>query len=271
MGFLRQIQTFLKRPFVFRFSRRIISGIMAVKLRVGLRIVFIGVDAVEYPRQFPFPQPEDRIESMGIPGIEYLARVGRADRRNTVCGFNGAFHQINAAVLLHDGAGTLRYAEHIFQNFHAVFALILDIVDGKDRFDGLIPLLSGIKQSLVYGNERGLPIIGVYDIGLKIDVFDHFEHGAGKESEPLRIVVMTVKTCSLEIVLIIEQIVDHAVVLGFKHTAVLTAPCHRNGEAGQEGHPLSQLLRDRFIQRQHYTAADQTDPQGFGQGTGYIR
>ena len=268
---LRKVQPFLQRPFVLRLAGRILRGKMAVNLRIGFGIVLVGIDAIEDSRKLPLPQTQDGVEAMGIPGIQDLPCIGRADCRHTVGGFDRPFHQVDTAVLFHNGAGRLGNTKHILQDLHPVFALILDIMDGEYGFDVLISLLPGIEQGVVNRNKCALPIVCMDNIRLKIDVPDHFNNGAGKKGEPLGVVIVAVQPRPFEIVLIIQKVIDHTVVLGLEHPAVLAAPRNRHRKTGQKRHRLPQLLRHRFIERQDHTAAHQTDPQGLGKRTRDIR
>ena len=54
------------------------------------------------------------------------------------------------------------------------------------------------------------------------------KYGFGKESKSLPIVIITVKSASLEIILIVNQIISYPVNLGFEKTAVLIAPSQIN-------------------------------------------
>ena len=137
-------------------------------------------------------------------------------------------------------------------------------MDGEYGFDVLISLLPGIEQGVVNRNKCALPIVCMDNIRLKIDVPDHFNNGAGKKGEPLGVVIVAVQPRPFEIVLIIQKVIDHTVVLGLEHPAVLAAPRNRHRKTGQKRHRLPQLLRHRFIERQDHTAAHQTDPQGLG-------
>ena len=208
---------------------------------------------------------------MGEPGIQDFLRVGRADGGHLVGHLDGTLHEVDAAVLLHDGSAALRNAKDILQDFHAVFALVLDVMNGENRFDVFVPLPASVEQAVIHRNQGGLPVVGVDDIGFEINVRQHFQNRPGQERKPLRVVVMAVKAGALEIILVVQQIVNHAVVAGLEHAAILPPPGHGNRQAGQEGHVVPQLLRNRFIQGQYHAAADQPHPHRMGQRSRHIR
>ena len=118
-------------------------------------------------------------------------------------------------------------------------------MDGEHRFDVLVPLPLGVEEGIVYRHQRALPVVRVDDIRPEIDAGKHLQHGAGKEREPLRVVVVAIQPRTLEIILIIQQIIDHAVMPGLKHPAVLPPPGHRHRQAGDKGHLLPQLLKQQ--------------------------
>ena len=120
-------------------------------------------------------------------------------------------------------------------------------MDGHDGPDALIPLPAGVKQPVINGDQGGLPIVGVENIRLEVDVLEHFENRAGEEGEPLRVVVMPVEAGALEIILVVQQIIDDPVVLGLEDAAILPPPGHRHRQAGQEGHIIPQVLGHRLI------------------------
>ena len=137
-------------------------------------------------------------------------------------------------------------------------------MDGEERFDIFIPLAVRIHQRVINWRQSALPIIAVDDVGVKIDIRQHFKHCTGEKSETLCVIVMAVDRIPLEIILVIEQVVGNAVGLGLKYAAVLPAPRHGYRQACDKMHIITHLLRDRGIQWQHDAAADQPPTQRLG-------
>ena len=61
-------------------------------------------------------------------------------------------------------------------------------------------------------------------VGIKVDERQCFENGFGEERKAFAVVEMTVKTFTLEIILVVHEIVSYAVVNRFVNAAVLTTP-----------------------------------------------
>ena len=163
-----------------------------------------------------------------------------------------------------------RNAQHVLHQLHTILTLILDVVDGQHRLDALKALTICIEDVIVQRHQSGLPVVGVDDVGLKADVGQHLQHSAGEECETLGVVIVTVQTLTLEIILVIQQIVDDAIHLSLEHAAILTAPCHRHGQAGEEGHLITKFLRNALIQRHHHAATHQAGAHSLGQGACHV-
>ena len=66
------------------------------------------------------------------------------------------------------------------------------------------------------------------NIGLEINIRDYLKNGTGKESKSFRIVIVSVDCGTLEIILVVNKIIDNAVIFCFKNSAILTSPCNGN-------------------------------------------
>ena len=82
---------------------------------------------------------------MAEPGIQNLLSIGRTDRADAVRGLDRTFHQVHAAVKFDDRGVILRQAQNVLQKLHTVFALVLNIMNGKQGLDPLIPIIIGIE------------------------------------------------------------------------------------------------------------------------------
>ncbi len=130
-----------------------------------------------------------------------------------------------------------------------VFALILDVMDGEQRLDIVIPRVLGIEQIVVYGNQRCLPVVGVDEVGMEVDVGEHLEDRAREERIALGVVIEAVQLVALEIILVVDKIIGAVIPASPEETAVLVSPRNRNGEVGDEIHLAFQLIGDRAIKR----------------------
>ena len=207
---------------------------------------------------------------MRIPGIQNLLCIGGADGGNPVSALNGTLHDVDAVVIFQQVCFGSGNTQHIVEQLHAVLALILDIVNGNQGLNATIPVVVGIEQTIVNRNQSGLPVVGMNQIRFEIQIRQHFQRRTGQECKTLCVIIVAIQTRTLEVILVVDQIVNHAANLCLEHTAILTAPGYRDREAGDKTHIFSQFLRNILIERHHNTAADQPCTQGLGQGTRYI-
>ena len=63
--------------------------------------------------------------------------------------------------------------DRILQDLHAVFALILDVVDREHRFDIAEFFDVAVVQIQIYRHERRLPIVGVDNIRREVQIKQH--------------------------------------------------------------------------------------------------
>ena len=61
-------------------------------------------------------------------------------------------------------------AAGILQDISAVLALICDVVDGEDGLDPVELIQMAVVQVQVDGDQSGLPVVSVDDVGGEVDV-----------------------------------------------------------------------------------------------------
>ena len=152
----------------------------------------------------------------------------------------------------------------------AVFALVLYVVDCENGFDIAVYIVIAVYRIKVYGHHSRLPIVAVYNIGCKAYVRYNIKHRAREERKALGIVVMPVKPVTLEIILIIYKIVNNAVHMGFKYSAILPPPCNRHGYATNKIHFFAQLIGNTAVKRHNYAAAHKPFSERLGQCAGNV-
>lgn len=145
-------------------------------------------------------------------------------------------------------------AQGILHNIHAVFALILDIVDGEHRFDAAVRFQVPVIQVQIHGHQRRLPVVGVDDVRVEVYMKQHLADGARKEGKALAVIIKAIQPGALEIVLIVQKIVFHAAGFQLEQAAVLVAPAHRHIEIGEIGKLFAVFFFHIAIQRQHHAA-----------------
>ena len=126
---------------------------------------------------------------MAVPGVKYLACIAGRNRRHLVRALNGAFHEVDTAVILHQVRVLPSNGQRILQDLHAVFALILDVMDREHGFDAAVLLQMSVIQVQIYGHQRRLPIVGVDDVGDEVHMKQHLQNGAGEKRKPLAVIV----------------------------------------------------------------------------------
>ena len=98
---------------------------------------------------------------------------------------------------------------------------------------GFVPAVHRVK---VNGYKRRLPIVAVNNIRLKAYMRNNIKHRARKEGETLGVVVMTVKTVTLKIILVIDKVIYNPVKMRLKNSAILTSQHNRNGYTAYKIH-----------------------------------
>ena len=154
-------------------------------------------------------------------------------------------------------------AAGILQNIQTILALIGDVVDGKDRLDAAELVQMAVVQVEINRGQRGLPVVAVDDVRLEIGVEQHLQNRAGEEGEALAVIVEAVEAAALEVILIINEVVDHAVALGLEQAAVLAAPAHRHAEVGDIGQRILEF--QITVQRHNHAGINAIADQRLGQ------
>ena len=151
-------------------------------------------------------------------------------------------------------ASFVQNADNVFVKIPAVLALILYIVDREQALDIVIPAVVRIEKIIVNGYKRCLPVVAVDYIRLEVYVRQHFKARSREERKTLRVIIEAIKTVTLEVVFIVDEIVENAVIASLENAAVLVAPRYRNGKARYVVHRVAKALRDIAVKR-HYNAA----------------
>ena len=81
---------------------------------------------------------------------------------------------------------------------------------------------------------------------------------------------MSVKTVALKVILVIDKIVDNAVHMRFKYSAVLAPPRNRHGYAANKIHLFAQFIGNTAVKRHYNAAAYKPFSQRFGKSAGNV-
>ena len=210
------------------------------------------------------------MQTVAVPRILDLHRVGGGDGVDAGGAEDRALHHVQLAVHLQDLGLCGRNTDALGVDLPAVLALILDVVDGKEGLDVVVPRILAVEEIVVDGYQRCLPVVGVDEIGMEVDVGEHLEDGAGEERKSLGVIIEAVQLISLEVILVVDEVVGTIVPACPEQTAVLMSPCDRNGEVGDEVHLAFELIGNGAVQRHNDTAVMTLAAHGMGQRTCYV-
>ena len=186
---------------------------------------------------------------MRIPRIKDLPCIARGDGCDLVGGFNRALHHVDIPVIFEQICMIHRDAHDLIQHFLAVFALICDIMDREYGVDIIKSLLILIEDLIIDRSQSSLPVIAVNDSRLEVDDAQHFEDRTAEEYEAFAVVIEAVDAVALEVILIVDEVIGHALMDGGENTAILLPPCDIDGNRGDKGHVLAHIVADRLIER----------------------
>ena len=237
-------------------------------LGVGGGVVGLHINAVQDAAELILLFPQQGIQTVAEPGVQDLLCVGGADGGDLIRRLKGTLHKVGAAIVFHNVLVTVADAAGILQDIGAVLALICDVVDGEDGLDPVELIQMAVVQVQVNGNQCGLPVVAVDDIGGEVDVEQGLQHSAGEEGEALAVIVEAVQAAALEVILVVQEVVGHAVDLSLEQAAVLAAPAHGHRVVGD----ILQLVAhfQVAVQRHDDAGIHAVLDQSLGQGACHI-
>ena len=197
---------------------------------------------------------QHRVKAVAVVfGLDFLCIRGR-NGRDRGGSDDSRLHQVDVAVHGHEARAEVRVvdAEDVLQDFAAVAALILDIVDGEHGLDVFIERTGREHQIVVDRDQSGLPVVAVDDVRLPVEVGQHFEHCLGVVREALCVVVLAVDLTAREVILVVDEVEGHAVRLIAENAAVLVAPAQTDVCVLDIVELFPHFLADRGVQRAEY-------------------
>ena len=247
---------------------KVVDAVVEGDVLVGGGVVGIHVDAVQNAAQLILLFPQQSVQTVAEPGVQDLLCVGGADRGDLVGRLKSTLHEVGAAIVLHDVLVTAADAAGIFQNVGAVLALVGNVVDGEHRLDAVELIQMAVVQVQVHGHQSSLPVVAVDDVRGEVDVEQGLQHGTGEEGEALAVIVKAVEAAALEVILVVEEVVGHAVHFSLEQATVLAAPAHGNGVVGHIFQHLAVL--QVTVQRHDNAGVHAVLDQCLGQCTGHV-
>ena len=145
-------------------------------------------------------------------------------------------------------------SHQLCDDLFAVYALILDVVNGIENADVLVFLMILVEHPIENGNHCGLPVVAVDDVRLPAQFRQNLQHGTGEEDEAFAVIVEAVHAVPHEVIRVVQQVIGDAAHSDGIDTAVLLAPAHLHVDVLEEGHPVADFRRDGTVQRQNHTA-----------------
>jgi hypothetical protein len=251
---LLEVKLVQQSLFALRLALEIFYGKILCQQRILFRIERVNIDTVKETAELILLVNERSVQTVGVPWVEDFPCVAGGYCCDLIGAFKRAFHQVHAAVVFQQLCVIHRYAQYLIEYFHAVFALILDIMDSEYGFDVVVTVLIFIEHVIVNGNKRGLPVVAVDYLGLPADVLKHFHYSTGQEHKALTVIIKAVETVSAEVVFVVQQIVYNTVHLALEHAAVLSAPAHVNGKVGDKFEGRTKLRLNVFVQGKNHAA-----------------
>ncbi len=264
-----EAEAFLEAEFVFPFAVEAVGGaVPAEEAAIGGRVVGARVDAVEDAGEIAAPPPEKAVEHFAVEGLADFPGVAGTDGGDAVGVADAGFHVADLVVEFEAADGEVLPAE-VDDVAHDRFredALVFEVVDGEDGAgvppEGGVPPVGGV----VGGDEAGVPVVAVEDIGPEADTGQGFENGAGVVGVALGFVVVAVEAGAVEVVFVVEEIKRDVPVPEGEEAAVLPPPADRDGEFFYEGHAGPQAGRDGRVEGDYDPGVDAQPPERPGQG-----
>ena len=263
-------ESLLKAALALALAAHIFFCVVAVDLIVGRGIVACDVDAVLDAAELVMTKIQLVVQTPAVPRVFDFSRVAGRNRGDTCRGLDSALHHIELAVHLENVALARGDSHALGVDLPAVLALILDVVDGEQALDVVIPWSVRIEQIVVNGNQSRLPVVGVNDVGMEVDVGQHLKDRAREECESLGVVIVTVERAALEVVFVVDEIVGAVVPARPEQSAVLMSPCNRHCEVGDEVELVFKILRNGAVKRYDDAAILSFSAQGMRKAARYV-
>ncbi len=89
-----------------------------------------------------------------------------------------------------------------------------------------------------------MPVVAVEDVGGEVEVWQRLEHRPAEKGEPLAVVVEAVQPLATEVVFVVDEIIDQAVILEALDAAVKLPPAEGHLQALRINHLLPPRGRD---------------------------
>jgi hypothetical protein len=240
------------------------------EVRVGRGIPRLHVDAVQDPEEIGVPRVEDPVEAAAVGGGLDLAGIGGAHGREHGGVVEGGLHEVQRAEVLELAGVVVVLAEpgdeHRATVGDTLVGEVVDRVDGRGAVEGARPL----HRVHVDRDERGLPVVGVDDVGQEVQRLRELERAAREEGEPLEVVLVLPAGRAIDV-----RAVEEAVVLEEvdgdvarrqppqPHPGARRAPPHRDLDRAVQ--PLERVPVHPRVEGRHHAHVEAEAAQRLGE------
>ena len=169
---------------------------------VGFGIPDFVIKAIEDTAEFSMVGTEDTLQAHTEMAVSDFVSVTGRDSGDEIGIDDAAFHEVDCAVAVvvreailgHEMA---RIQSDLAQDVFTVDALVAEVVKGEAdaRMAHAKMLIDFVKED---GDERGLPIVTMDNVGMLVGLEHELQRGAGEESETFDVVMMAVKNAAIE-------------------------------------------------------------------------
>ena len=126
-------------------------------------------------------------------------------------------------------------------------------MDGEHGLHVAVQRHVHVELAQEHGRERGVPVVAVQDVAHEAvgQVLQALADGLGEEREALAVVEEPVGVAAVEVVLVVEEQIGHAVADDALHAAVLVAPSEGHVELADVLHLGLELVGDGGVLGHH--------------------
>ena len=194
------------------------------------RIINRIIDPVDDTEQRILTAAQQSIQMLAEIFVLNLLRIRPAYRGNVIRINDSAFHKVHGIVEFQISVIEVFpiQPQHIIHDFFREYALIFQVMDGIKRTNVPVTPIPAMLQFQEHVNQSRMPVIRMDNIRPEIHDGKQIQNSTAEERKPFRIIVITVKSLTVKILLIIHKIVGDTVPFVLIQPDVLHTPGHRD-------------------------------------------
>ena len=215
---------------------------------------------------------EDAIQSLGkiggldlggIAGADGVDPVGKDAAGLEIIGTAVEFNELRCKIARID-------AEHILDKFKGETALKGDVMDGEQIFYPVLQLAAVLGMAQ-HGQHRGVPVVAVDHVGLKVQVRQRFKYGAGEVGILFPFHRPAHVDLAAEIILVVNKINNCSVIGQAFDTHIGVSPTEPDAKIEQVLDHGGIFFLDAAVIGRDNARVHAAGPERFRQGTHHIR